>query len=245
MSGTFTDKVGLVTGASSGIGRATAVRLAALGARLALTGRRPDALEETNRLCGGGHLLGLFDVGDAARTRAFLKEVSAVFGGIDHVFNNAGQNPTECRIEDLSDEYWENMVNTNLTGLFNVTKASLPYLRPGASFVNHSSISGIRPAPLISVYCATKYACIGFSLSMALELGPRGIRTNVVAPGYVSTPTNISVLKGEEAMNAAASEVALGRMGTAEEVASTVIYLFSEEARYINGSVIEVNGGVR
>jgi NAD(P)-dependent dehydrogenase (short-subunit alcohol dehydrogenase family) len=96
-----------------------------------------------------------------------------------------------------------------------------------------------------SVYCTTKYGLIGFSKCMALELGPRGIRTNVVAPGYIDTPTNAGVVKGGEAVERMVSGNALGRMGTAEEVADVVAFLFSEEARYMNGSVVEVDGAIK
>ena len=94
------------------------------------------------------------------------------------------------------------------------------------------------------MYCATKYGVIGFSKCIALELGPKGIRTNVVAPGFIDTPTNNSVVAGPKAMEEAARSVAMRRMGTPEEVAEVVIFLFTEESRYMNGSVVEINGGL-
>jgi NAD(P)-dependent dehydrogenase (short-subunit alcohol dehydrogenase family) len=245
MTNDLSSKVIVITGASSGIGRATAIKLSTLGARLALTGRRPDALAETNRQCGGNHLTAIFDISDAAATRNFVDMAFKTYGKIDHVFNNAGKNPTTHAIQDVKEEYWDEMINTNLKGLFNVTKAIAPLMLPGSSFVNHSSISGIRAAPNIAVYCATKFAIIGFSQSMALELGPKGIRTNIIAPGYIDTPTNISVLEGANSIHRANAEVSLGRMGTPEDVAGVVAFMFSEQAQYMNGSVVEVNGGIK
>lgn len=94
------------------------------------------------------------------------------------------------------------------------------------------------------MYCAAKYAIIGFSKCLALELGPRGIRTNVVAPGYIDTPTNVAVLQGEQEVKRMEERVAMGRFGRKEEVADVVVFLMSAEARYVNGSVVEVNGGM-
>lgn len=116
---------------------------------------------------------------------------------------------------------------------------------PGGSYVNVSSICGLRPKKEMAIYCATKYAIIGFSKSMALELGPKGIRTNIVAPGYIDTPTNAGVLAGREAVQTMVEATSLGRLGTAEEVADVVAFLMSEEARYMNGSVVEIDGGVK
>lgn len=102
----------------------------------------------------------------------------------------------------------------------------------------------MRPAIELAIYCATKYAVIGFSKSMALELGPKGVRVNVVAPGDIRTPTNISVRAGEEKIKQTAAKVSLGKMGEPEDVADVVTFLMSDAARHMNGSVVEVNGGV-
>ena len=121
----------------------------------------------------------------------------------------------------------------------------MPHLSSGASFVNVSSVSGIHPQAGFAIYSATKYGVIGFSKCMALELGPKGIRVNIVAPGYIQTPSNAAVVAGEEAMKRSEQGTAMGRMGTAEEVADVVVFLFSDEARYMNGSVVEIDGGLK
>ena len=184
-----------------------------------------------------------FDVGSTERCKEFIAAVYDHFKRIDNVFNCAGVNPTAYDLESVTDEYWDKLVNTNLKGTFNITRAAIPHLQSGASFVNVSSISGLHPTVRHAVYCATKYGIIGFSKCMALELGPKGIRTNIVCPGYIDTPTNASVVKGKEAMERSARSVAMGRLGSPEEIADVVAFLFSDESLYMNGSVVEINGG--
>ncbi|PVI02788.1 3-oxoacyl-reductase [Periconia macrospinosa] len=245
MSYTFKDKVVLITGAGSGIGRATAVKLASLSATLALCDLNYDALEETSRLCNLSptpRVLADVDVSSAQEVTQFINDILKKHSTIHHVFNCAGVNPTSMPLESTPDSYWDKLMSVNLKGVFNVTRAVIPHLQTGASFVNVSSISGTRPSAEQAVYCATKFGLIGFSKCMALELGPKGIRTNIVAPGYIDTPTNAGVVKGGEAVEGMRKGNALGRMGTPEEVADVVAFLFSDEARYMNGSVVEVDG---
>ena len=111
--------------------------------------------------------------------------------------------------------------------------------------MNVSSRCGLEATPGFAVYCASKYAVIGFSKCMALELGPRGIRTNVVAPGYIDTPTNASVVAGKESVARLEASVAMRRMGTPEEVADVVAFLMGSESAYMNGSVVEITGGIK
>lgn len=125
-----------------------------------------------------------------------------------------------------------------------MTRASLPFLSAGSAIVNVSSIAGLRADAGYAIYNAAKFGVIGFSKAMALELGPKGIRVNVVAPGSITTPTNNSVLQGEDAVRRAEQAAALQRMGTAEEVANVVVFLLSEKSSYVNGSVIEISGGL-
>ena len=166
-------------------------------------------------------------------------------GKIDFVFNCAGVNPTSIPLEDTSDAYWDRLVNTNLKGVFLVTRACLPHFSRGSAIVNVASICGIRGSALQSVYCTTKFGLIGMSKSLALELGPRGIRVNCVAPGYINTPTNAGIVKGGDAVERMRMGNALERLGTPEEVADVVAFLMGEGARYVNGSVVEIDGGLK
>ena len=120
----------------------------------------------------------------------------------------------------------------------------IPHLKSGAAFVNVASIAGLSGTAGFSVYCASKYGVIGFSKCVALELGSKGVRVNIVAPGYIDTPTNASVVAGKDSVERSARGVSMGRMGKAEEVADVVAFLFGDESRYMNGSVIEITGGI-
>ncbi|CAG8982224.1 hypothetical protein HYALB_00013706 [Hymenoscyphus albidus] len=247
MSSDIKRKVVLITGAGSGIGRATAIKLHVLGAILAITDRDIFGTQETYRLCGGKpHYWGVLDVTNKDDISIRIAEIVSRFEHIDHVFNCAGINPTTYALTDTSDEYFDSLMNVNVKGVYNITKETILYMAKGVgSYVNVSSICGLRPKNGFAIYCATKYAIIGFSKSMALELGPMGIRTNVVAPGYIDTPTNAAVVEGQEAVKAMVDATSLGRMGTAEEVADVVVFLMSKEARYMNGSVVEIDGGIK
>ncbi|KAF2091411.1 3-oxoacyl-reductase [Saccharata proteae CBS 121410] len=244
----FAGKVVLITGAGSGIGRATALKLSSLGAKTALLDINSGGISETARLCArDAHdtFVMALDVSSNESVKHCVERVHEYFGRIDHVFNCAGVNPTSYDLVDTTDEYWDKLVDTNLKGTYYVTRAAIPFLQAGASFVNVASIAGLHPTARQAIYCATKYGVIGFSKCMALELGPRGIRTNIVAPGYIDTPTNAGVVKGGEAVTRMEKGCSLERLGSPEEVADVVAFLFSDESRYMNGSVVEIDGGLR
>ncbi|KAE8446799.1 hypothetical protein EG329_011576 [Mollisiaceae sp. DMI_Dod_QoI] len=246
MSKPFEGKIVIITGAGSGIGRATSIKLSQQGATLALADINPTSIQETLSLCSpGSHSTSAFDVSSTSSCNSFIQTTIQIHARINHIFNCAGRNPMTISTADITDEYWDSIINTNVKGIFNITRAAIPHLESGASFVNVSSVCGLQPTSGLASYCASKYAVIGFSKCLALELGPKGIRTNVVAPGYINTPTNSGVVEGKEAVERMESAVAMRRMGTPEEVADAVIFLFTEEARYMNGSVVEINGGLK
>lgn len=247
MTSSLNGKVVLITGAASGIGRATAVKLSKLGCALALTDVADEGLGETAESCHTEKIITAeLDVSNTEQCELVVKETVEYFGRLDHIFNCAGINPTAYPLLDLPDGYFDKLVAVNLKGTYNVTKAALPHLKEhsGCSFVNVSSVLGLKPSKMQATYCATKYAIIGFSKSMALELGEKGIRVNVVAPGFIHTPTNASVVEGPDSVKTAEQSVSLGRLGTSAEVADVVAFMMSDEAKYMNGSVVEVNGGL-
>ncbi|KAI1092174.1 3-oxoacyl-reductase [Rostrohypoxylon terebratum] len=251
MSPSLAGKVILLTGAASGIGRGTAIKLHKLRAVLAITDINEAGIAETLRLCNGDddndpkrHITLALDVSNAVDVARRVTEVVARYGHIDHVFNCAGVNPTSMPLTETSEEYFDKLVGVNLKGMYNVTKATMPHITtPGGSYVNVSSISGWNPTKGTAIYCATKFGVIGFSKCMALELGPKNVRVNVITPGYIDTPTNAGVVKGTpEARKAMEEGNALGRMGTPDDIAGVVAFLMSDEARYMNGSIVGVDG---
>jgi NAD(P)-dependent dehydrogenase (short-subunit alcohol dehydrogenase family) len=243
----FSDKVCLITGAGSGIGRATAIRIASHGARLALSDINLRGVLETGSLCERptSHMVGHLDVSISLAVTEYVSLVNTQLGRIDFLFNCAGVNPTASPLTDTTDAYWDTLVNTNLKGTYNLTRACIPHLEaaPGGAIVNVSSTLGVQAAPEYAIYCATKFGIVGFTKAMGLELGPKGVRCNAVAPGYIDTPTNAGVLAGADAVREQVGRVAMGRMGTADEVADVVAFLFSEEARYMTGAIVEITGG--
>ncbi|KAI1211802.1 3-oxoacyl-reductase [Annulohypoxylon truncatum] len=249
-SSSLAGKVILLTGAASGIGGGTAIKLHKLGAVLAITDINEAGITQTLELCGGGgndskhHTSLVLDVSNAADVAQRVAEIVTKYGHIDHVFNCAGVNPTSMPLTETSEEYFDKLVGVNLKGMYNVTKATIPHMTtPGGSYVNVSSISGWNPCKGTAIYCATKFGVIGFSKCMALELGPKNIRVNVITPGYIDTPTNAGIVKGTpEARKGMEQGNALGRMGTPDDIAGVVAFLMSDEARYMNGSVVGVDG---
>ncbi|EMC91053.1 hypothetical protein BAUCODRAFT_80227 [Baudoinia panamericana UAMH 10762] len=241
----FSGKVCLITGAASGIGRATAARLSSLGAAVALQDIDAHRLEETAKLCTSGTATSsrAFDVGSSGACDEFATATKRHFGRLDYVFNCAGVNPTAYALTDTTDEYYDKLMNTNLRGTYNITRAVIPHMQAGGSIVNTSSIMGLTASANMAIYCASKFAIVGFTKAMAMELGPKQIRVNAIAPGYIDTPTNASVVAGPDEVAATEKKIAMGRFGTPEEVADVVAFLFSDESRYMSGSIVEITGG--
>ncbi|KAH7076014.1 hypothetical protein FB567DRAFT_150997 [Paraphoma chrysanthemicola] len=247
MTAKFQDQVVLITGAASGIGRATTLKLAAQGASVAICDVDKSMLGDTESLLPKDTpvLAQKVDVSSEADVVSFVEAIISKFGRLDHVFNCAGLNPANIPFEDTSLGYFDKQIDVNVKGVFLVTRDSLKYLKRGASIVTVSSMSGTRGTALQGIYNATKHAVIGMMKSVALEYGPRGIRANCVAPGYINTPSNSGIVQGGEIVERWAKACALERWGTPGDVADVVIFLFSEEARYVSGAVYEVDGAAR
>ena len=218
--------------------------LAAEGATIALCDINEAAVKTGCSELGGEHQFYALDVGSSQQCNEIVARIVGHFGRIDGLFNCAGVNPTESPLAETTDEYWDKLVSTNLRGPYNMTRACIPHLQTGGVIVNVSSTAGIRASAGFAIYNATKFGVIGFSKSMALELGPKGIRVNVIAPGPIDTPTNASVMEGEDAVRRIEQRISMGRLGKPDEVADVVTFLFSEKSRWVNGAVIEVTGGM-
>lgn len=237
----------LVTGGSRGIGRACVLRLAEDGYDVAFCyTSRADAAEEVCQEASqyGTRVIAVqADVADAEAVRAMVKEVNTEFGSLDALITSAGivrDNPLLL----MSDDQWQQTVDVNLTGTYNVCRAvAFDMLkRRAGSIVTLSSVAGVYGIASQTNYAATKSGIIGFTKSLAKEVGRYGIRVNAVAPGFIETDMVAGL--DPEYMRKMVSGVPLGRMGTAEEVANIVSFLVSDRASYVTGSVMHVDGGI-
>ncbi len=242
-------KAALVTGASRGIGRATAVALAREGARVGLLARSRPRLEATLEMVGADRgMVVLCDVTDRTAIAAAVEKVVGEFGRLDVVVNNAGQRQDRARLDRLDAREWEKVIEVNLSSVFHVSRAAVPHLiRQGSgSVVNIASISGPFGIPRIGAYAASKSGIIGLTNTMAAEWCEFGVRVNTVAPGFIETPMNAYFRNdpaNAEKVAAIRSAIPAGRYGSAAEVAEAVVFLAGAAASYITGQTLFVDGG--
>ncbi|HVU87072.1 MAG TPA: glucose 1-dehydrogenase [Pirellulales bacterium] len=248
-------KTAIVTGGAQGIGRAIVEQLAANGAAVALIDLAADAAQQTAaELVAHGHRVAAF-VADVADERA-MQEVAAKivgeFGRMDILINNAGINTVKDRvpIDGYHREDWDRILRVDLTGVFVTSQVVIPRIEAagGGRIVNIASVAGLVPLRLQSAFVAAKAGVVNLTRSMALELAPRGILVNCVAPGSVLTQGTRALFYGADGTYSerAASLVAhipVGRPGTPEEIAHAVLFLVAPEASYVNGAVLTVDGG--
>ena len=239
------DRVAFVTGASRGIGRAVAVRLAASGAAVAACARGDHAGGVAAEIAAaGGRAAALSaDVTSAGELQAAVRAALDRFGRIDILVNNAGIARDQLLMR-MKPEEWDAVIATNLTAAYSCTQAVLrPMLRQRwGRVVNVGSVVGQSGNPGQANYAASKAGLIGFSKALAQEVAARGITVNVVAPGFIETDMTAAI--GDAAREALTARIPAGRLGQPEDVAAAVCYLASEEASYITGQVIGVNGGM-
>lgn len=240
-------KVALVTGASRGIGRAIAIRLAAEGAKVAINfagnTEKAEAVKAEIEAAGGEALLVQANVADAAAVEEMVAKVVEAFGGIDVLVNNAGITRDGLLVR-MKDEDFDAVLDTNLKGVFYCTKAvsKLMMKKRSGRIVNMTSVVGVNGNAGQTNYAAAKAGIIGFSKSAAKEFASRGITVNMVAPGFIDT--DMTSVLSDKAKEAALAGIPLQRMGTPENVADAVAFLVSDQAAYITGQVIHVDGGM-
>jgi 3-oxoacyl-[acyl-carrier protein] reductase len=242
----FTGRVALVTGASQGIGRACAVRLAKAGAAVAVAARNQQKLDEVvSEITSGGGQAAAFviDVADEEQIKSGIKAAIARFGKIDILVNNAGITH-DTLIMRMKRADWDSVLNTNLTSAYLCTQqvvGSMLKQRWGR-IINITSVFGQMGQAGQANYAASKAGLIGLTMATARELSSRSITCNAIAPGFIETAMTEGL--SDEFKQGAVKMIPLGRTGTPEEIAASVVFLASEEAGYITGHVLNVNGGM-
>jgi NAD(P)-dependent dehydrogenase (short-subunit alcohol dehydrogenase family) len=234
--------VAIVTGAASGIGLATAKLLGAEGARVVIVDldqQRSDEASEQVKAAGASDSLGLVcDVSQEEQVEAAVNTLLKRFDRLDVVVNNAGLM-TFKPLEELTGEEWLQIMRVDLLGAFFFTKQAFIHMKAGGAIVNVSSIHAVETEPLVAPYAAAKAALLSLTRSASLEGKPKGIRVNAVLPGAIDTPMlwqNPNVKTGEE-------KIFSGDVGTPEEVAAAIAFLASDEARFVQGGALRVDGG--
>jgi len=245
--GKLTDKIAVVTGAGRGIGKAIAERFAAEGAKVAIISRTEanskavaDAL---NAITPDSARPYAVDVADGAAVAEIGKQILADFGKVDILVNNAGVTRDNLLLR-MSDEEWDIVLNTNLKGAFNTVKAFQRSIlkQKGARIINVASIIGLIGNAGQANYAASKAGLIGFTKSLAREFAGRGVTANVIAPGFIAT--DMTDVLDDKLKENVLTKIPLGAMGQAEDIASAAAFLASDEARYITGQVLAVDGGM-
>ena len=239
----LTGKKALVTGASGGIGGAIAEALHKQGADVALTGTREAALAElAGRLGSRAHVL-VADLGDAAAAEDLVKRAEAAMGGLDILVNNAGLTRDTLLLR-MKDEDWNRVIEVNLTAGFRLARASLRGMmkRRFGRIIGITSVVGVAGNAGQANYAASKAGMIGFSKALAQEVASRSITVNCIAPGFIETAMTASL--GEDVKSKALAGIPAGRFGHSAEIAAASVYLASDEAAYVTGQTLHVNGGM-
>jgi 3-oxoacyl-[acyl-carrier protein] reductase len=238
-------KTAVITGGSRGLGRAIAERYLLEGAQVVCAARNPYDIKEVLDLSPGRGAYVPVDVTSPDSVAALMAETAERFGGVDILVANAGVS-RDGRVDRLPVTDWQDMVATNLTGVFLCTQAAIPYLErsQAARIVNVSSSMATRVAVGAAGYCATKAAVEMFTRVSAIELGPRGILVNSLAPGILDEGMGQQLTENDKIWARYKTRLALGRPGGADEAADAALFLAGPESSYVNGHVLEVNGGL-
>ncbi len=247
-TGRLKGRKALVTGGDSGIGAAVAIAFAKEGADVAIAylpaeeqdARRVISVIEDQGRVGIG-LVG--DLLDPEYRNSLADNAARMLGGLDILVNNAGKQIAVARLEDLDDEQLMQTFQVNILAMFSITRAALRHLPEGASIINTTSVQAYDPSPTLLDYASTKAAINAFTKGLAVQLAPRGIRVNAVAPGPIWTPLQVSDGQPKDALPEFGHNVPLGRAGQPVELAPAYVFLASAESSYVVGETLNVNGG--
>jgi NAD(P)-dependent dehydrogenase (short-subunit alcohol dehydrogenase family) len=248
-------KVAIVTGAGSGIGCAIAERFAREGAAVTVAGQRLERVQETARAieaAGGRALAVACDVADADAVRRMVEETVARFGRLDVLVNNAAKNrpaaPVAETVADLDEAWWHATMDVNATGAFLCAKHALPHIvaAGGGAVINVASTSGVAGNWNQGAYVASKHAMVGLTRSIALDYAKAGVRANAICPGFIETERSLGFSthnRGADWQQKKLAEIPMGRFGRVEEVAALAAFLASDEATFLTGATIPIDGG--
>ena len=243
-------KVAIITGASSGIGRATAVALAKEGVRVVLAARRAKESEETLQLVKKAGSDGIFvktNVASEYEVEQLVELAVGKYGRLDYAFNNAGVVEDATSFVDQTSSVFDNIMNINVKGVWLSMKYEIPQMlkNGGGAIVNNSSGLGVIGMPQMPVYIASKHAVLGLTKSAALEYAKSGIRINAVAPGAIETEMFEKLVEGKKQLRDTFNSMhPIGRVGKSEEIANAVVWLLSEKASFVTGHTLLVDGGL-
>jgi NAD(P)-dependent dehydrogenase (short-subunit alcohol dehydrogenase family) len=245
-----TQKVSIITGGSSGIGRATAVALAKEGVKVTVAARRAKEGEETVRLVKEAGSEGIFmktDVANEDDVRSMVDKTVKTYGRLDYAFNNAGIEETMTSLVDQTSDIFDQIMNVNVKGVWLCMKYEIPQIirTEGGAIVNMSSVAGVMGFPQMPIYVASKHAVLGLTKSAALEYAKSGIRINAIAPGGVETEMlKRAVGYNNQFLETLKSMHPIGRIGDPEEIANAVVWLLSDKASFVLGHTLLLDGGV-
>jgi NAD(P)-dependent dehydrogenase (short-subunit alcohol dehydrogenase family) len=245
-SGKLTDKIAVITGGDSGIGRAVAIAYAREGADVLISylSEDSDAKDTASYVEQAGRRVVLVkgDIADPQHCRDIIATAVDEFGGVDILVSNAAYQMTHETLDEISDDEWDYTFDTNIGAMFRLCKAAIPHMKPGSSIIGSSSVNSDMPNPTLAPYAATKAAIANFCASLAQMLGDKGIRVNSVAPGPIWTPL-IPATMPSERVESFGENTPLGRAGQPKELAPIYVLLASDDASYVSGARVAVTGG--
>jgi NAD(P)-dependent dehydrogenase (short-subunit alcohol dehydrogenase family) len=245
----FPGKVAFITGGATGIGRAAALQFAAAGAHVAVADVNDAAATETARLCSvaGTRAIAVHvDVRDDAQVAAGVKATLDAFGRLDFALNSAGVGGHEVKTGDYDPKHWDLVIDINLTGVWRSMRHELPPMLAQGSgvIVNVASVAGLNGFPRHPAYAASKHGVVGLSKTAGLEYGRKGVRVNALCPGFTLTPMVQGMIDAGTPADQLAQRVPLGRLGTPEEIAATALWMCSDDAAFMIGHALAVDGGI-
>lgn len=244
---TFKDKVLLITGGGSGIGKDTAIAFAKLGGRLVLGGRRMEPLNETAeeiRAVGGQAVVRSCDISNSKDVETLVQQAIKEFGQLNYAFNNAGIEGNMLSLHEQDVDEADYLFKVNLNGIFYCMKYEIQVMleNGGGAIVNHSSICGLKGWAGCSLYVASKHGIVGLTKAAALDYAENDIRINAIAPGPIRTPLHVRNTNGEP--DSTSKVVPMGRIGEPDEVTQCVLWLLSDQASYVTGQTLPIDGGM-